>query len=316
MFLKGEFSNRLVQLSLFSAIVYYITAYPVVFEKARKYFPIKFKKTHHLLIFHTFVFMVLMYVLTYFVFDPIVRVVEGGPGKDDGDGDGDGANGICNGHPLPSIENGQYDTPSKKGWPLETKVFTSYLKCDDNYSPSSGAPRLSCGPDGWAVVVDGECIPTSQRLAEPSDPSLRPASKNQRLEVQGELNQLQALQSQKEEQQRIEAAGDITATVASLSKWSKCNIPVGWPKSKNRIRDVPVPHPFTNFWLSDYEQQPQLADSNNILYYCAKKNGKETLRDLTEENKSTCMDDISNAITNLKLIPQGCSPAKQYDPNS
>ena len=77
MFLKGEFSNRLVQLSLFSAIVYYITAYPVVFESARKYFPIKFKKTHHLLIFHTFVFAVLMYVLTYFVFDPIVRVVEG-----------------------------------------------------------------------------------------------------------------------------------------------------------------------------------------------------------------------------------------------
>ena len=77
MFLKGEFSNRLVQVSLFAGIVYYITAYPVVFESARKYFPIKFKKTHHLLIFHTFVFAVLMYVLTYFVFDPIVRVVEG-----------------------------------------------------------------------------------------------------------------------------------------------------------------------------------------------------------------------------------------------
>ena len=77
MFLKGEFSNRLLQVSLFAGIVYYITAYPVVFEKARKYFPIKFKKTHHLLIFHTFVFMVLMYVLTYFVFDPIVKVVEG-----------------------------------------------------------------------------------------------------------------------------------------------------------------------------------------------------------------------------------------------
>ena len=77
MFLKSEFSNRLVQVSLFSAIVYYITAYPVVFEKARKYFPVKFKKTHHLLLFHTFVFAVLMYVLTYFVFDPIVKVVEG-----------------------------------------------------------------------------------------------------------------------------------------------------------------------------------------------------------------------------------------------
>ena len=78
MFLKNEFSNRLVQVSLFAGIVYYITAYPIVFEKARKYFPIKFKKTHHLLIFHTFVFAVLMYVLTYFVFDPLVKVVEGG----------------------------------------------------------------------------------------------------------------------------------------------------------------------------------------------------------------------------------------------
>ena len=77
MFLKGEFSNRLVQVSLFAGIVYYITAYPVVFESARKYFPIKFKKTHHLLIFHTFLFAVLMYVLTYFVFDPLVKVVEG-----------------------------------------------------------------------------------------------------------------------------------------------------------------------------------------------------------------------------------------------
>jgi hypothetical protein len=80
MFMKGEFSNRLVQVSLFSALVYYITAYPVVFESARKFFPIKFKKTHNLLIFHTFVFAVLMYLLTYFVFDPIVRVVEGADG--------------------------------------------------------------------------------------------------------------------------------------------------------------------------------------------------------------------------------------------
>jgi len=97
MFLKNEFSNRLVQVSLFAGIVYYITAYPVVFEKARKYFPIKFKKTHHLLIFHTFVFMVLMYLLTYFVFDPIVRVVEGAKGVKGADGDdGISVGEICN----------------------------------------------------------------------------------------------------------------------------------------------------------------------------------------------------------------------------
>ena len=83
MFLKNEFSDRLVQVSIFSAIVYYITAYPVVFEKARKYFPVKFKKDHHQLLFHTFVFAILMYILTYFVFDPIVRVVEGAKGAKD-----------------------------------------------------------------------------------------------------------------------------------------------------------------------------------------------------------------------------------------
>mgnify|MGYP006085512791 CR=1 FL=1 len=77
MFLKREFSNRLVQISIFSGIVYYITAYPVVFEKARKYFPIKFKRDNHQLLFHTFVFSVLMYILTYFLFDPLVNVVEG-----------------------------------------------------------------------------------------------------------------------------------------------------------------------------------------------------------------------------------------------
>ena len=82
MFMKGDFPNRLVLVSLFAGIVYYITAYPVVFENAREYFPVKFKKTHHLLIFHTFVFTVLMYVLTYFMFVPIVRVVEGVTDKD------------------------------------------------------------------------------------------------------------------------------------------------------------------------------------------------------------------------------------------
>ena len=77
MFLKDEFSSRLFQVSLFASIVYYITANPIVFEKVREYFPIKFKNTQTLLIFQTFVFAVLMYILTYFVFDPLMNVVEG-----------------------------------------------------------------------------------------------------------------------------------------------------------------------------------------------------------------------------------------------
>ena len=114
MFLKSEFSNRLVQVSLFSAIVYYITAYPVVFEKARKYFPVKFKKTHHLLLFHTFVFAVLMYVLTYFVFDPLVRVVEGADDEDSSmtKGEGDKLEGCENVGEYPKVVNDvdQWDT--------------------------------------------------------------------------------------------------------------------------------------------------------------------------------------------------------------
>ena len=86
MFLKDEFSNRLFQVSLFASIVYYITANPIVFEKVREYFPIKFKNTQTILIFQTFVFAVLMYILTYFVFDPLMKVVEGykpaGPGEE------------------------------------------------------------------------------------------------------------------------------------------------------------------------------------------------------------------------------------------
>lgn len=125
MFLKNEFSNRLVQVSFFSAIVYYITAYPVVFESARKYFPIKFKKTHHLLIFHTFVFIVLMYVLTYFVF----YTIEGAQG-------GGGATGILT---CPS--------PGKDG---KVKVWTSdVLKGLDNDRLKSQAYKYTTG--------DGTC---------------------------------------------------------------------------------------------------------------------------------------------------------------
>lgn len=77
MFLQNQLHNRLLQVSVFASIVYYLTATPLIFEKVRKYFPVKFKKVHHLLIFHTFVFGVLMYLLTYFVFDPALRVFEG-----------------------------------------------------------------------------------------------------------------------------------------------------------------------------------------------------------------------------------------------
>ena len=185
MFLKGEFSNRLVQVSLFAAIVYYITAYPVVFENARKYFPIKFKKTHHLLIFHTFVFMVLMYVLTYFVFDPLVKVVEGsndppeavrlasgkrlpGPWNDQpikspppapalpNTPDKDGK---CNGDPLPFINefHGGYENPMIKDNKYISKL---YCRSDKGYmiDPDLNSDEhLVCTKDGW-TGTRGACI--------------------------------------------------------------------------------------------------------------------------------------------------------------
>jgi len=75
-------SNRLIQVSFFAGIVYYITTYPVVFSVARKYFPIKFKQNNYILIFQTFVFSVLMYILTYFIFNPLLQIVEGIGGQD------------------------------------------------------------------------------------------------------------------------------------------------------------------------------------------------------------------------------------------
>ena len=138
MFLKSEFSNRLVQVSLFAGIVYYITAYPIVFEKARKYFPIKFKKTHHLLIFHTFVFAVLMYLLTYFVFDPIVRVVEGvAPGAEEVE--------KGNNHVTNCTLDSDCDEGSKCSEQMCVPTCDSDSKCDEGYR---------CGPQGMCVLQE------------------------------------------------------------------------------------------------------------------------------------------------------------------
>lgn len=75
--MNNHISNHLVKISFFAGVVYYITTYPVVFNIARKYFPIKFKQNNYILIFHAFVFSVLMYILTYFIFNPLVQIVEG-----------------------------------------------------------------------------------------------------------------------------------------------------------------------------------------------------------------------------------------------
>ena len=320
MFLKSEFSNRLIQISLFSALVYYITTYPVVFEKARKYFPVKFKKTHHLLIFHTFVFAVLMYVLTYFVFDPLVRVVEGANGDDgDGDGsddgDGDGADGFCNGQPLPEINNGYYSQPTKSSGGLGLGNFEhyhSFLVCNEKYTPTSGhRDYYKCGENGWEHQGNkGECILTSEKEEE----DLQKAKQNQQLRADAQRRgEADAAARANREKNHINDAGDIYTTVKNLSDWSKCNIPVNWPK----IGRSTYSGLYTRFWIPQFTLPTSAhIDRNNILYYCAKRYGKNTLSDLEDPMRSKCMDDISDAITTTTLpLNEECDPDARYDEN-
>ena len=73
-----EYNMKVLQVSVVSSIVYFLTAYPVVFESAKRFLPFSFSKKRDLLLFHTFVFGVLMFLLTYFVFSPMLHIFEGG----------------------------------------------------------------------------------------------------------------------------------------------------------------------------------------------------------------------------------------------
>ena len=77
LFHTREYNMKVLQISVVSSIVYYLTAYPVVFESAKKFLPFNFTKKNHLLLFHTFVFGVVMFILTYFVFSPFLHIFEG-----------------------------------------------------------------------------------------------------------------------------------------------------------------------------------------------------------------------------------------------
>ena len=76
-FVKNQFHDRLVQVSVFSGLVFYILSNPAVFAFVEKNFPFKVQKDMQL-VFHTVLFMLFMYFGTKFFFDPVLgRVMEG-----------------------------------------------------------------------------------------------------------------------------------------------------------------------------------------------------------------------------------------------
>ena len=76
-FVKNQFHDRLVQVSVFSGLVFYVLSNPAVFTFVEKNFPFKIQKDMQL-VFHTVLFMLFMYGGTKFFFDPVIgKMVEG-----------------------------------------------------------------------------------------------------------------------------------------------------------------------------------------------------------------------------------------------
>ena len=76
-YLRTQFHDRLVQVSVYSGLVFYVLSNPMVFSLVEKNFPFKVQKDMQL-VFHTVLFMLFMYGGTKFFFDPVIgRMVEG-----------------------------------------------------------------------------------------------------------------------------------------------------------------------------------------------------------------------------------------------
>lgn len=81
MFLRNQFHDRLVQVSVYSGLVFYILSNPSVFSFVEKNLPFKIQRDMQL-VFHTVLFMLFMYFGTKFFFDPVLgRVIEGNTNK-------------------------------------------------------------------------------------------------------------------------------------------------------------------------------------------------------------------------------------------
>jgi hypothetical protein len=73
-YVASKWSNRMVQLSVYAAVLFYIVANPAVFKFMASFLPSQVNKLSQLMI-HTVLFAVLMYVGTTIIFDPLLKDV-------------------------------------------------------------------------------------------------------------------------------------------------------------------------------------------------------------------------------------------------
>lgn len=73
-YVASKWSNRMVQLSVYAGVLFYIVANPAVFKFMESFLPARVTKLSQLMI-HTVLFAVLMYIGTTMFFDPLLKDV-------------------------------------------------------------------------------------------------------------------------------------------------------------------------------------------------------------------------------------------------
>lgn len=71
-FVSGKFGNRMVQLSVYAGVLFYVVANPAVFKFMQSLLPGRITSLNQLLL-HSVLFAVLMYVGTTMLFDPVLK---------------------------------------------------------------------------------------------------------------------------------------------------------------------------------------------------------------------------------------------------
>jgi len=71
---SSKWQNRMVQLSVYAGVIFYIVANPAVFKFMEKFLPSKVTRMNQLIL-HAVLFAVLMYVGTTMFLDPLLSQV-------------------------------------------------------------------------------------------------------------------------------------------------------------------------------------------------------------------------------------------------